>query len=169
MARERSGDVATPAVRILLHITAANYPDEVVQNLPKEIGTGVYCGFASVNKGEVHKMVMSIGWNPFYENNQKTMETHIMHNFQDEFYGAELRVVMLGYLRPEKKFDSVDDLIAEIRADIDAADTLLSESKFAVYRSNSFFTEDEQQKNTEGVRKTRGRGLCSYADSCILS
>ncbi|XP_046613776.1 putative riboflavin kinase [Neodiprion virginianus] len=154
-----------------LRIPTANYPDEVVQNLPKEIATGVYCGFASVNKEEVHKMVMSIGWNPFYENSQKTMETHIMHNFQDDFYGAELRVVMLGYLRPEKKFNSVDDLIAEIRADIDAADALLNDSKFSVYRTNCFFTEDDndQQKSTEGVQKTRRRGLCNHVESCILS
>lgn len=46
---------------------------EVVQNLPSQLETGVYYGFASIDNGDVHKMVMSIGWNPFYENKHKSM------------------------------------------------------------------------------------------------
>jgi riboflavin kinase len=45
----------------------------VVENLPKGVDTGIYYGFASVDNGEVHKMVMSIGWNPYYENEHKSM------------------------------------------------------------------------------------------------
>lgn len=35
--------------------------------------TGVYFGWASVDSGDVHKAVLSIGWNPFYENKEKSM------------------------------------------------------------------------------------------------
>ena len=35
--------------------------------------TGIYYGFASVDGGPVYKMVMSIGWNPFYKNVKKSM------------------------------------------------------------------------------------------------
>ena len=41
---------------------SANFPDEVVDGLPAEVGTGVYYGWAKVDKGPVRKMVMSIGW-----------------------------------------------------------------------------------------------------------
>ncbi|KAF9176680.1 riboflavin kinase, partial [Haplosporangium sp. Z 27] len=41
----------------------------------------------------VHPMVMSLGWNPFYKNEKKSAEVHIMHNFHRDFYGDELRVV----------------------------------------------------------------------------
>lgn len=34
-------------------------------------------------------------------------ETHIMHVFKEDFYGSELKVVMLGYIRPEKNFSSL--------------------------------------------------------------
>jgi len=34
--------------------------------------TGVYFGFAKV-RGQVHKMVMSCGWNPYYKNKKKSM------------------------------------------------------------------------------------------------
>lgn len=46
---------------------------EVVRTLPKEIKTGVYFGWAQVEEGPVHKMVMSIGWNPYYQNKEKSM------------------------------------------------------------------------------------------------
>lgn len=52
---------------------AANYEVSVVKNLPPNFQTGVYCGWASVKDGEVHKMVMSVGWNPFYHNKEKSM------------------------------------------------------------------------------------------------
>lgn len=28
-------------------------------------------------------------------------ETHILHEFQSDFYGYEMRVLVLGYIRPE--------------------------------------------------------------------
>ena len=30
-----------------------------------------------------------------------------MHKFTEDFYGATMRVCILGYLRPEKNFDSL--------------------------------------------------------------
>ena len=56
-----------------MYFILANFPIEVVRSLPKEIGTGVYFGWAQVEKGPVHKMVMSIGWNPYYQNKEKSM------------------------------------------------------------------------------------------------
>lgn len=34
-------------------------------------------------------------------------ETHIIHTFDSDFYGAELSVVILGFLRPEKNYPSL--------------------------------------------------------------
>lgn len=44
-----------------------------MENLPAAFSTGVYYGWACVDDGEVHKMVMSIGWNPYYKNEKKSM------------------------------------------------------------------------------------------------
>lgn len=46
-------------------------------------------------------MVMSIGFNPYYDNQDKAAELHIIHTFPDTFYGAKIRFVILGYIRPE--------------------------------------------------------------------
>lgn len=45
----------------------------VVKNLPADFQTGVYCGWAAVETGPIHKMVMSVGWNPFFDNKEKSM------------------------------------------------------------------------------------------------
>lgn len=53
---------------------------------------------------QTHEMVMSIGWNPFYNNTCKAAEVHIIHQFSGTFYGAGIDVVILGYLRPELNY-----------------------------------------------------------------
>ena len=62
---------------------AANFPESVVENLPAGITTGIYYGWAQVDDGHVHKMVMSIGWNPYYDNKKKSMVglKSCMHGF----------------------------------------------------------------------------------------
>lgn len=53
--------------------TVANYELSVVKNLPPNFQTGIYCGWASVDNSEVYKMVMSVGWNPYFDNKEKSM------------------------------------------------------------------------------------------------
>ena len=51
----------------------ANFPESVVADLPPEFSCGVYYGWARVGYGPVLKMVMSVGWNPHYQNKKKSM------------------------------------------------------------------------------------------------
>ncbi|KAG5684662.1 hypothetical protein PVAND_013880 [Polypedilum vanderplanki] len=124
-----------------LGIPTANYPLEVVENLPKELSTGIYYGYASIDNGEVHKMVMSIGMNPYFENKHKSMETHILHNFMGDLYGHILKVCIVGYLRPEKNFDSLEALIDAIKKDISDAEKLLDNPENLQFRNHEFFKE----------------------------
>eukprot|EP01138_Halocafeteria_seosinensis_P008672 gb/GECG01008863.1/.p1 GENE.gb/GECG01008863.1/~~gb/GECG01008863.1/.p1 ORF type:complete len:100 (+),score=13.13 gb/GECG01008863.1/:1-300(+) len=57
-----------------LGIPTANLdPDEVGQNSDK-VPTGVYAGWASFGSDTtVYKMVLNIGWNPYYKNDKKTI------------------------------------------------------------------------------------------------
>ena len=54
-------------------VLTANFPEQVVRNMPKSLTCGVYYGWASVDCGPVLPMVMSVGWNPFYHSTIKTM------------------------------------------------------------------------------------------------
>ena len=61
-----------PFTRTHTH-TPANFPEEVVEELPASLCSGVYYGWARVDDGDVHKMVMSVGWNPQYQNEKRSM------------------------------------------------------------------------------------------------
>ena len=77
-----------------LGVPTANFPEDFVDQLPPEYLEGVYYGWAQVDNGEVRKMVMSIGKNPYYNNTKRTMETYIIHEFKNDFYGSMLKILM---------------------------------------------------------------------------
>ncbi|KAM6931035.1 riboflavin kinase [Xenentodon cancila] len=123
-----------------LGVPTANFPDSVVDNLPADISTGIYYGWACVGNGDVYKMVMSIGWNPYYKNTKKSMETHVIHKFKEDFYGEMLSVVMVGYIRPERTYDSLEALIAAINDDIEEAKAKLDLPEHSKLKDDNFFT-----------------------------
>eukprot|EP00039_Didymoeca_costata_P030486 m.29835 g.29835 ORF g.29835 m.29835 type:complete len:143 (-) comp8140_c0_seq1:67-495(-) len=99
-----------------LGIPTANMDPEC---LPKDMELGIYYGWTKLeHDDDVRPSVMSIGWNPFYKNEKIAVEVHVMHKYKEQFYGKGINVAVLGYLRPEKPFDSVDALIAAINEDI---------------------------------------------------
>lgn len=55
--------------------------DSVIENLPPSMSAGVYAGWAQVNDGDVYKMVMSLGWNPFYKNERKSLVCYFSYAF----------------------------------------------------------------------------------------
>ncbi|XP_076305135.1 riboflavin kinase isoform X1 [Tachypleus tridentatus] len=130
-----------------LGFPTANFSEDVVEHLPKELDCGIYCGWAKVDSGPVYKMVTSIGWNPYYKNRKKSVETHILHNYETDFYGSVLKVAIVAYLRPEKNFSSLEELITAIKSDIQAADKVLEQPEYKIFKENSFFQDKNGQNN----------------------
>lgn len=53
------------------------------------------------------------------ENSVTIVEAHLLgRTIGTDFYGSILRLCLVTYIRPEKKFDSFDALISQINADI---------------------------------------------------
>ena len=122
-----------------LGFPTANFSEEVIDKLPSELVGGIYFGFAKVDDGPVHDMVMSVGWNPFYKNEKRAMETHIIHEFQGDLYGRMLAVIIVGFLRPEANYDSLEKLIDAIKNDIQNGQKNNKEEKFVKLRTDPFF------------------------------
>lgn len=96
--------------------------------------TGIYGGWASVGRSSsVWPMVMSVGFNPFYGNKEKTCEPWILHKFEDDFYGEELRLVVCFYIRPEADFTSLENLVARIHEDAAVTKAALEHSALAAH------------------------------------
>jgi FAD synthase len=122
-----------------LGIPTANLNADDFETELSTITAGVYYGFASVgDSSAVYKTVLSIGWNPFYNNSKKTIEPYLLHKFESDFYGQNLRLVMVGYLRPEKNYSSLDALISAIKLDIATADKLLDDANVIKFKHDSF-------------------------------
>jgi len=62
-----------------------------------------------------------------------------MHTFPEDFYGVELRVVVLGYIRPEKDYSSLDALINDINIDIQVANNSLARPAYTEYKKDQLF------------------------------
>lgn len=120
----------------------ANLDDSAISRLPPNFPCGVFYGFANIDFGEVHGMVASVGWNPHFKNERKTIEVHLLHHFEEDFYGAKLRAVAVGFLRPMSSFNSLDELKAAINNDITTATGLLLTPEMAVHKKSYFFFGD---------------------------
>ncbi|WP_138493933.1 bifunctional riboflavin kinase/FAD synthetase [Paenibacillus pinistramenti] len=70
--------------------------------------------------------VMNIGVKPtFHEGVTKpSLEVHLF-DFNSDIYGNVLTIQLISYIRPEQKFSSIDDLIAQIARDAETARKLL--------------------------------------------
>lgn len=68
--------------------------------------------------------IMNVGSRPTVEGIGITQEVHIF-NFNDDIYGEVLKVDIYHFIRAEKKFDQIANLIYQIQVDIEKAKVLL--------------------------------------------
>lgn len=79
---------------------------------------GVYSVAVKLQQGLVPG-VMNIGCRPTVAGTTPTIEVHLL-NWSGDLYGQSLTVNLLEFLRPEQKFDSVEDLKQQITKDCQA-------------------------------------------------
>lgn len=78
---------------------------------------GVYVTHAFVRENR-YRSCTNIGVRPTFDAEPRpTVEAFIL-DFQEDIYGEELRIDFLHRLRDELRFESVDDLVAQMRRDI---------------------------------------------------
>jgi riboflavin kinase/FMN adenylyltransferase len=98
-------------------------PDDIA--LP---GDAVYAGHYTRSDGTVHRAAISVGRRPtFYEPGTAPVlvEAYLLH-FDGDLYGEAARVSFAHRLRAEQRFDTVEALIAQMRADVAATEELLA-------------------------------------------
>lgn len=79
-------------------------------------GHGVYAGSANG-----HPAAVNVGVRPTFETGRGLLvEAHLL-DFDGDLYGQTLRIAFLERLRGEKRFDSVDELVAQMKRDVEEA------------------------------------------------
>lgn len=90
--------------------------------------TGVYSvlvyGVPGGLPGQAVPGVMNLGVRPTINGQQQTIEVHLL-NWQGSLYNSMLTVAIEGFLRPEQRFASLDELKAQIQNDCEHARTRL--------------------------------------------
>lgn len=74
-------------------------------------------------RGKVFKSLTNVGNNPTFQDQTRhpiMVENHIL-DFDDDIYGESIKVEFLEYLREEKKFSGVEELVAQITKDVSTA------------------------------------------------
>jgi riboflavin kinase / FMN adenylyltransferase len=82
--------------------------------------TGVYSVWVEGASAEPLPGVMNIGYRPTVEGRSLSVEVHLL-NWAGDLYGEQLTVSLVGFVRPEQAFDSLESLKAQIAADCEVA------------------------------------------------
>ena len=108
-------------------------------NVPAEPGTavpadGVYAGWLTVlepgpgapSYEDRLPAAISVGTNPTFDGMDRRVESYVLDRDDLELYGARVAVDFVDRLRGQVKFDSIDDLITQMKADVDKARRILT-------------------------------------------
>lgn len=74
---------------------------------------GVFAGWA-----RDHRAAISIGTNPHFDGVERRVEAHLL-DFDGDLYGQRLVVELWAPLREQRRFDSLEDLVAAIGDDVE--------------------------------------------------
>lgn len=91
-------------------------------DIPKErfkIKSGVYLSCLSID-GVLRPAITNIGTCPTFSERPLHAETHVI-DFDGDLYGQEIKISLLDFIRGERKFESPEQLILQIRADEEKA------------------------------------------------
>jgi riboflavin kinase/FMN adenylyltransferase len=94
------------------------------QALPPD---GVYTSWAHIN-GKAYESLTNVGLCPTFDSTERTIETYII-DYSGDLYGNDLYVDLVGKLREEEKFGSIDKLKTQIINDIEVGREILKKAE----------------------------------------
>ncbi|MEU0988009.1 bifunctional riboflavin kinase/FAD synthetase [Streptomyces sp. NPDC005953] len=103
------------------------YPTANLETLPHTAipADGVYAGWLTAN-GERMPAAISVGTNPQFNGTRRTVEAYAIDRVGLDLYGLHVAVDFLAYLRGMERFDTVDDLLVQMAADVKKCRELIS-------------------------------------------
>ncbi|WP_406422311.1 bifunctional riboflavin kinase/FAD synthetase [Streptomyces sp. NBC_00873] len=104
---------------------ALGFPTANVETLPHTAipADGVYAGWLNVDD-EAMPAAISVGTNPQFDGTERTVEAYAIDRVGLDLYGLHVSVDFLAYVRGMQKFDSIDDLLVAMAADVKRAGEL---------------------------------------------
>jgi riboflavin kinase / FMN adenylyltransferase len=112
---------------------ALGFPTANLETLPHTAipADGVYAGWLVAvdddgSDGERWPAAISVGTNPTFDGRERSVEAYALDRDDLDLYGAHMGADFTERLRDTVKFASVEELVAQMHSDVDAARELLS-------------------------------------------
>ena len=86
---------------------------------------GIYAVKGRLADGRVLDGAANLGIRPSFDPPKELLEPHFF-DFAEDLYGQSVEVELHAFIRPESKFDNMDDLRAQMDADCEAAQAMLA-------------------------------------------
>ncbi len=86
---------------------------------------GIYAVRVRLDDGSEHDGVASLGIRPSFDPPVEMLETFIF-DWSGDLYGRTIEVALVGFIRPEAKFDDLGELVKQMDADSAAARAMLA-------------------------------------------
>jgi riboflavin kinase/FMN adenylyltransferase len=102
-----------------LGIPTANIKPEK-ELIPAE---GVYAVIVQLEDNR-YRGVLNIGFNPTFSDNERSIEVYIL-DFSENIYGKSVKVFFIDRIRDEVKFDTPEQLVGQIKQDVEQALVIL--------------------------------------------
>jgi len=87
---------------------------------------GIYAVWA-IHEGKRYPGVANLGWNPTFHDQKFSIEVHLL-DFDQDIYGQTLRVEFVERLRDEVTFRGPEELVTQIKKDVEQAQKILQVS-----------------------------------------
>jgi hypothetical protein len=126
-------------------------------------------------------MVLSVGYNPFYNNTKRSVEVHLLlpveeadgeekkegregqggqHNQMRDFYGAWMNLLMLGFVREERgDYSGVEELVQDIKVDMEVARRSLQREAYRKWTTDDALKRVPTREEVEGDDAERQAGV----------
>ena len=82
--------------------------------------TGVYSSKVILNESSKKKGIVNVGYKPTFGKNKLLLEAHIF-GFKKNLYDKTIKIMLLKFIRKEKKFKNIVELKKQIKKDIKGA------------------------------------------------
>ncbi|GAA2862312.1 riboflavin biosynthesis protein [Actinoplanes cyaneus] len=111
---QRGRELGFPTANLMTHRYAAVPAD------------GVYAAWLIRGGGDAGRWPasVSIGTNPTFEGRERRVEAYAL-GFSGDLYGERVSLDFVAHLREQRKYDAIEPLIAQIRADVEETRVLL--------------------------------------------
>jgi riboflavin kinase/FMN adenylyltransferase len=107
---------------VQLGTPTANVSFPAVLTVPKH---GVYAITATID-GVDFPAVANLGTRPTFDSPDVVLEVHVLDVDRD-LYGKQVRIAFIGWIRDERRFDSIEALVLQVDKDIDTARDILGD------------------------------------------